>query len=328
MPFLHFLKYNNAVPIAISVMLLGAGGAFAATDPAAVYSANQQVVSIDNTYLVNKDLSAYTPQIQITGVTEDSDNYYVAYALSTIDLKDSVWQDITRSDTIEVSKADLGPYRDLGVYVTQKMKDIVNRESQRLADTQADARTHVSQKVVATQYGGLIGKFLDPTTEQLPGYTPVVQPAPEVAPVDAGNPSNTPGDNTGSSDTTSTQGNAVPSGPGPVLQVLGNNPAQIPLHSSYADLGAVIVSPINSNLGVHVFMGGKEVSDVVIDTSVAGDSVITYKVTDQNGNIGTATRTVHVFDPAAVQQASSTPATTTAPDASAATSSSATSTSQ
>lgn len=303
MAFFHFLKYNNAVPIAISLMLLGAGGVFAATDPGAVYSSSEQVVSVDNTYLVNKDLSTFTPKILITAVTEDTENYYVAYSLYSIDLKDAVWQDITRDETMEVSKADLGPYRDLGVYVAQKMKDITSRESQRLTDTQADARTHVSQKVVATEYGGLIGKFLDPTTEQLPGYTPVVQPKAQVAAA----VETTPSDSAPAPEPSVPQN--TQSGPGPVLQVLGNNPVRIPLKTSYVDLGAIIVLPVNSNLGVHVFMDGREIPEVMLDTSAVGDWTITYKVTDQDGNVGTATRTVHVFDPAAPQEATSTVST-------------------
>ena len=63
--FLHFLSYNNAVPIAVSVVILGAGGAFAATDPQAIYSAQQRVVAVDNTYIANKDLSSFTPRVEI-----------------------------------------------------------------------------------------------------------------------------------------------------------------------------------------------------------------------------------------------------------------------
>lgn len=291
--FLKFLTYNNAVPIAISLTLLGAGGAFAATDPQAIYSANQQVVSIDNTYLVNKDLSNYQPKIEVTGVTEDPDNYYVAYDLYTIDLQNYVWQDVVRPDTMQVSKADLGPYRDLGVYVTQKMKDIVSREYDRLIATQTDARTHVSQKVVATQYGGLVGKFLDPTTDVLPGYTPVVQPPP---PPQESETAAAGASQSGSSQASGT--NTTPSGSSGSaeigLQLLGNDPAVISLHTAYVDLGAVLIDPRNTNVGVHVFQNGTEVTTPTVDTSTSSVQTIEYRATDPNGVLVVVRRIVLV----------------------------------
>ena len=177
MRFWKFLQYNNAVPVVLSVLILGGGSAFAATDPAAVYSAQQQVVSIDNTYIANKDLSAYSPQAQITAVTEDTDNYYVAYDFTTIDLVNSTWQDTTKQRSLKVSKVALGN-NDLGLYVAEQLKENVAAELVRLKDTQQIEKKSVTQKVVATVYGGLIGKMLDSSTETLPGYTPVIAPTP------------------------------------------------------------------------------------------------------------------------------------------------------
>lgn len=336
MPILNFLKYNNALPIAISIALLGGASAFAATDPNAVLATQQQVLSVDNTYLVNKDLSAYTPKIEITSVTEDSDNYYVNYTLYTIDLKDYVWQDIARDETMTVSKADLGPYRDLGVYVEGKMSDIVNRELARLKETQADARSNPSQEVVATQYGGLVGKFLSPTTQTLPGYTPVVTPPAPPPPAQTASaatpstpnatptpPSSTAPDTSSTSNPAPSSSSGTPSAPstapsapsslpstssgtGPTIQILGNNPARITVGSSYVDLGAVVTQPANSNLGIHVFVNGTEVQAVSIDTSKPRQWAIMYKTIDQGGNASAVTRVVIVYDPnAAVQQAAS-----------------------
>lgn len=175
MRFWKFLQYNNAVPIALTVLVLGGGSAFAATDPAAVYSAQQQVVSIDNTYIANKDLSTYSPQAQITGVTEDTDNYYVAYDFSTIDLVNSTWQDTTKQLTLKVSKDSLAG-TDLGLYVAEQLKQNVDAEVERLKNTQEIEKKNVTQKVVATVYGGLIGKMLSASTETIPGYTPVIAP--------------------------------------------------------------------------------------------------------------------------------------------------------
>src|SRR3989344_575013 len=177
----NFIKYNNLVPITLGVIFLGSGAAFAASDPQAIYNAQQEVVSVDNTYIVGKDLSAYTPRVQITGVTEDGDNYYVSYVIATIDLNGYRWQDVQKAEVMRVSKPDLGPYRDLGVYVTQQLKQIIERELAYLGNVQEKERRQVSQAVVATTYGGLVGQFLDSTKETLPGYEPVVKPPVEVA---------------------------------------------------------------------------------------------------------------------------------------------------
>ncbi len=310
MDFLRFLKYNNAVPIAISIVLLGAGATFAATEPEAVYSSEEQVISIDNTYLAQKDLAGYTPKIQITAVTEDEEAYFASYTFYTIDLQDSVWQDISRDERMEVSKADLGQYRDLGVYLTEKMKDIIARDLQRLKDTQKDVRAHVTQKVVATEYGGLIGKFLDATTVELPGYVPVVEEQKIV--VVESSPASMPGNAVESppsaTPATATQENVSEnapvettpapsvSAPAPVLKVLGTNPAEIPTGATYSDMGAVIVGT-QINLGVHVFLDDVEVPQVSLDTSVVGEHTITYKATNQEGVTGSVSRSVRIYDP-------------------------------
>src|SRR3989344_1008226 len=218
--FVHFVQYHNAVPLAIGIVVMGAGATFAATNPEAIYSQTQTPISVDNTYIADKDLTTYTPRVQITGVTEDSDFYYVTYTLSTIDVQDYVWQDVSRDEVMKVSKPDLGPYRDLGVYVTGQLKQIIGREGARLSATQEEARKNISQKVVATAYGGLVGKFLDDKTETLPGYTPVVVPPPPApeAVADTGAGGGAPASGT------SSQGSGGSSGK-IGLQLLGNNPA-------------------------------------------------------------------------------------------------------
>ena len=182
----RFLQYNNAVPIVLSVLVLGGGSVFAATDPAALLSKQQTVMSVDNTYIATKDLSSWSPVVNITAVTEDSDNYYVTYALSTIDVKDYVWQDVVKNNSITVSKADLGD-RDLGLYVTDLLNNVVRNESAYLAQVQEKEKASITQKMVATAYGGLIGKFLNDSTETLPGYEPVI-PLPVAAPTDPATP--------------------------------------------------------------------------------------------------------------------------------------------
>lgn len=291
MPILNFLKYHNAVPIAASILVLGAGATFAATDPGAIYSAQQQVLSVDNTYLVNKDLSVYTPSIQITGVTEDDTSYYVAYEFHTIDVQDYVWRDVVNHNVITTPKEALGRDRDLGVYVTKLFSQIIDHEVDRLQETQKIARGNISQKVVATTYGGLVGKLLDDKTETLPGYTPVVAEAPASGETQVASAS--------AVDLSSQSAPAQPSGPGPTIQVLGNNPARIPLHSSYVDLGAVITGQSDSDraLGIHVFLNDVEVPEISVDTAATSTLTIRYRATNTGGATGSAERTVVVYDP-------------------------------
>lgn len=292
---LHFLQYHNAVPLAVGIMIVGSGAAFAATNPQEIYNEQHTVLSVDNTYIANKNLEDYTPKTLITGVTEDDENYYVAYTFSTIDVRDYVWQDISRNETITVSKADLGPYRDLGVYITAQLKQIIGRESARLAATQEDARKQISQKVVATAYGGLVGKFLDETTETLPGYTPVVElpPAPEpqlAASAEAASGS-------ASSATPNQSYQTVSSGNGPTIQILGNNPAQIPVGARYADLGAVVTSGGSDGLDITTFLNGRQVAAIDIDTSAPGQWRVRYEAGSGSAK-SMLERIVMVYDPA------------------------------
>jgi hypothetical protein len=286
----HFLQYHNAVPLAIALLFLGAGGAFAATDPQAIYNQTQTVVSIDNTYLVNKDLTNWTPTTVITAVTEDEDNYYVAYRLQTIDIQDSVWRDVSKDLSMTVSKAFLGKDKDLGLYVTQQLKENIDHEIARLSATQDIEKKQVSQKVVATEYGGLVGKMLDATTETLPGYVPVVQPvSPEVA------TAATPQDPSAPTAGGIPSSQAVSSG---ALQVLGAVPALIPAKSQYVDLGAVITDYRLANYGIHYRVNGAEVQSVQIDTSTTSEWMIGYEVFDGTSVVASASRKVIVYDPA------------------------------
>ncbi len=288
--FLHFIKYHNAVPITLALVLLSFSGALAASPEVrsdvanAVFTQEQTVKSVDNTYLLSKDLSTFVPIIQITGVTEDADNYYVAYTMQTIDVDNYVWKDVTQTKTLQVPKADLGN-GDLGLYVAQKLKDVQTWEKDRLAQTQTIERAQgPSSRVVATVYGGLVGKFLDPKEDVLPGYTPVVASAPESVP-------SGPASSSGSGGTPSSGTSVVSSNGGLVISIIGYNPSQIPVGSSYRDLGAFVTQ--NGNVGLRYTTQG--VGDV--DTTKTGTSTIVYTATDTTGDAVTATREVIVYDP-------------------------------
>lgn len=306
MTFLNFLQYHNAVPIALGIVVLGAGGAYAASNPETLFSATNTVLSVDNTYLVNKDLSAFTPTVKITEVTEDDENYFVAFEFSTIDVVDYVWRDTIKTEQMTIAKGMLGPYKDLGVYVTQKMKDKIDNEIAYLKEAQDIAKKNVSQKSVATAYSGLVGALLNDFTEVLPGYIPsVTAPAyvePTYVPSSAGEPSG----NTSNAGQAASGGATVSvptqNGQAPAIQILGSNPSRVALKSTYLDLGVLVTDDRQEDLGVTTYVNGGLVSQVQIDTYSEGEWTIRYEAVDEDGNKSSTERVVIVFNPFALEQ--------------------------
>ncbi len=77
----------------------------------------------------------------------------------------------------------------------------------------------------------------------------------------------------------------------PVITVLGDDPVNIERGTTYTDAGATAFDA-GDNAGKPVTTTG------TVDTSIEGTYTLTYSATDNNGNIGTATRTVNVIAPA------------------------------
>ena len=305
MSVVRFIQYNNAVPIVLGVLFLGFGVTFASTNPDAIYQANQTVISVDNTYIANKDLSNWTPEAIVFAVTEDDSHYFVEYQFTTIALEDSIWQDSVMTEIMKVSKADLGEFRDLGLYVTQQLKQHIDRELDFLKEVQQIENRNVTQKTVATEYGGLVGALLTDKTETLPGYTPVVTAKPVFSgAASAGVSLNNANTNTGSNNNSQQQPSSSEengilsySPGGPIIQILGNNPAIVSKGAHYSDLGATVSDDKDRNIGLDVLMSGVEVPIVDIDTSTTSDQRIVYKATDTDGNVTEVYRRVIVYDP-------------------------------
>jgi len=327
MSVIKFLAYNNAVPITLGVLFLSSGLVFAANEEArefvvdSVYQAETKVVSIDNSYIANTNLDVYSPKVSINSVTEDDEFYYVSYTFITISLVDGVWQDVAQQKIINVRKTALGQYKDLGVYVTEQLKQLVDRELTYLKEVQDIEKRLVTSKVVATAYSGLVGQLIDDTTEELPGYTPlvnepVVQNVDPVAIAKAEKsdvvtpppPTSDTSQNSTDTGTSDQQNNS-----GPVVTVLGANPARIPVGSAYSDLGAVSTTAegVTLDLTIKLTLNSTEVSSIDIDTSVVGDWSVGYTVTDQDDNTGFAERVVVVYDPNASEEPTEETATTT-----------------
>lgn len=301
---IHFIQYNNAVPIALGILFLGAGGVFAATNPEMILESQQEIVSIDNTYIANKDIDAFTPRVQITEVTEDDESYFVAYKFTTIDLVDAVWQDVDKQESMQVSKADLGEYRDLGLYVMEQLQQKIDREIAYLEEVQGFEKKSITQKTVATKYSGLVGKMMDDKTETLPGYTPVVKEDKSVAkwqkPSDENNESGITNNESNNENNESriTNYESVTNPNGPSIQILGNNPAWIRLRTQYSDLGALAYNKDGKSMTIKLLLDGEEVNRVEISTATSSEHTVIYRSTDGDGNTNEAARKVVVYDPA------------------------------
>jgi len=81
----------------------------------------------------------------------------------------------------------------------------------------------------------------------------------------------------------------------PVITIIGNNPAEIALGSTYSDPGAIVTDNVSKNLGLMYEVDGVSVRAIEIDTSAPGEHAVTYRATDQAANSAEATRIVRVF---------------------------------
>ncbi len=75
----------------------------------------------------------------------------------------------------------------------------------------------------------------------------------------------------------------------PVITVLGDNPLNVEINSTYTDAGAEAVDDRDGNVPVTV--------TGTVNTSTLGTYIIAYSATDSVGNTATKTRTVHVLPP-------------------------------
>lgn len=312
--FLHFLAYHNAVPVALGILFMGAGGALAASPAVqqSFYNTTQVVQSIDNTRIASADVASLPLSVQVIGVTEDADTYYLAYSLTTIALVNGVWQDTAEPKTLSVAKSILARTgADLGIYASEQLAQVRDAERQRLTETQKlEVKNGITAKVVATAYGGLVGKLFDPTTETFPGYVAVMTPKEDERPQGMSAPAgNSVSENDSASQAPDPQPTVetppgspapTPTATAPTLSILGNNPARIEKGSTYADLGVLVTDDTMPNIGYTTTLDGVVVDTITIDTSTVQTHSIVYSATNTAGMTTTATRTVEVYDPSPV----------------------------
>ncbi len=278
----NFLLYNNLMPVAFGVLFLGSAGALAASPEArdTILQATEVVRSVDNSYIVNADVANYPYSVEITLVTEDSERFYIDYSLSTIDIENYIWKGVVKHKTLEVVKgAIVGS--DLAEYVSRELTQVREAEKARLIETQNIERSlGETQKIVATEYSGLLGALVPPKEEVFVEY--VSEQVTDINPAiftESGVVAGASTQNTGSS---------------PTITVFGNNPARINVGDTYADLGFLALLNGTDSVATYTYVNDKQVRSVVLDTSVDATYTITYEAISPEGNTTTATRVVIV----------------------------------
>lgn len=177
--FINFIKYNNAFSIAISFIFLATSASFAASEEAreVIYKSEEIVRSVDNSLIVSINLDSFDYNLQINEVREDEYNYYVDYSYQTLAIDDYVWKVVEKNETLKVSKEalDMSYLKDLGLYTAQNLSDKINAEAYYLARVQKLEREKgLSQKIVATEYSGLVGRFINTKEKVVEGYSPII----------------------------------------------------------------------------------------------------------------------------------------------------------
>jgi hypothetical protein len=101
----------------------------------------------------------------------------------------------------------------------------------------------------------------------------------------------------------------------PIISVNGENPATIRVGDRYADLGTITSPQADLNLGITTLLDGATTTQLTPDTGVPGTHTIEYRVFDQSGLMGSASRTVIVSSPANDNASLTTDASSTLPPA-------------
>src|SRR3989344_5616848 len=101
----------------------------------------------------------------------------------------------------------------------------------------------------------------------------------------------------------------------PTITVIGSNPAQIEIGTSYADPGATVSDTGSPNIGLRYFVDGVRVNQITLNTASSTEYFIEYSAMDNAGNNATSSRRVMIGGPISdpVVESSLPSATTTAP---------------
>ena len=175
---INFVKYNNSFIIILGIIFLGAGSSFASETvrDAVIGQTIEEVNGMDNSALLSADLNSLKQEMGIADVSEDEENYYVGYSFSTFDIKDNIWQNQTKTQTLKVPKEALNGGKDLGLYVQSELAQVMDTQLAYLKNAQEREQKKGQTKIIkTTKYTGLKGLVLNSETKELEGYTPVMK---------------------------------------------------------------------------------------------------------------------------------------------------------
>ncbi len=174
----NFIQYNNFFTLTLMFVFMGASATFAASPDAraSIIDQKETIRSVDNTYLINTDFTLFNVGLKVVSVKEDDEWYYIDYTYNTAEVVDYVWKEVTKSASMKVTKKELGA-KDLGLYVAEQLGQVTDEKLAYLQDTQKrEKKIGMTQKVVATEYSGLVGQFLSTEEKTFDGYIPVKPP--------------------------------------------------------------------------------------------------------------------------------------------------------
>jgi len=178
---LDFAKYHNGFVIGLILVFSGGAAIFAASPAAREAVLGEEIITesgVDNSAILAADLDNFDFEIKINDVAEDENNYYVDYSFRTLEIQDNIWQEAQRRSSMAIDKLSLAG-KDLGLYVQEQLVQIAQNEQNYLKQVQAaETKKGPTQIARAAEYTGLIGLVLDAKNAILPGYDPVVKPAP------------------------------------------------------------------------------------------------------------------------------------------------------
>ena len=174
---INFIKYNNAIPIALAVIILGTGAAFAASPAfreavlAPAPSVAQPIVPAtptDASRLLALNLEEYDIAIRIDKLSETATAYLADYSYGTYDVVAGAWQATRKAKHMDIPKALLGK-RSLADYLSEQLGQVKARELAYLGEAQEAAAGEADAKQGSKKYASLVGKELK-TGDGTPSY--------------------------------------------------------------------------------------------------------------------------------------------------------------
>lgn len=160
---LDFIKYNNAFPLIVSVVLLCTGAAFASSPELrqAVFAPADTGAPIlpkktDTKQLVAEDMKHFDLGLRIDAITEDVEAYHAVYAYQTLAVAGGAWQPVRKTGKMDIPKKLLGK-RDLGTYLAEQIGQVIDREVAYLREAQAAVRV-AAAPAASSRYAGLVGQ--------------------------------------------------------------------------------------------------------------------------------------------------------------------------